>query len=47
MEYIKDYNFPIEYHPGKGNVVADELSRKSEALDQEPEPVTLAHLCAK
>ena len=29
MELIKDYDFQINYHPGKTNVVADFLSRKS------------------
>ena len=27
---IKDYDCTIEYHPGKANVVADALIRKSE-----------------
>jgi len=28
MEYLKDYNFELLYHPSKANVVADALSRK-------------------
>ena len=29
IELLKDYDFTIEYHPGKANVVVDALSRKS------------------
>ncbi|KAA3473647.1 integrase [Gossypium australe] len=29
IELLKDYDCTIEYHPGKGNVVVDALSRKS------------------
>jgi len=28
MEYLKDYDFELLYHPGKANVVADALSLK-------------------
>ncbi|CAN6486610.1 unnamed protein product [Victoria cruziana] len=28
LEYLKDYDFQIKYHPGKDNVVVDALSRK-------------------
>ena len=28
MEYLKDYDFELLYHPGKANVVADALSQK-------------------
>ncbi|GFY85488.1 hypothetical protein Acr_04g0002260 [Actinidia rufa] len=29
MEYMEDYDFELHYHPGKANVVADTLSKKS------------------
>ena len=29
MEFLEDYDFTLHYHPGKENVVADVLSRKS------------------
>ena len=29
MEVLEDYDFTLHYHPGKANVVADALSRKS------------------
>ena len=32
MEFLEDYDFTLHYHPGKANVVADALSRKSEGV---------------
>lgn len=29
LEFLKDYGFEMNYHPGKANVVADALRRKS------------------
>ena len=32
MEYLKDYDFTLHYHPGKANVVANALRRKSRGV---------------
>ena len=32
MEYLEDYDFTLQYHPGKENVVDDALSRKSRGV---------------
>ncbi|GAU45204.1 hypothetical protein TSUD_139090 [Trifolium subterraneum] len=32
LEFLKDYDFELSYHPGKDNVVADALSRKCRTL---------------
>ena len=29
LEFLKDYDMSVYYHPGKANVVADSLSRLS------------------
>jgi hypothetical protein len=44
LELIKDYELGIHYHPGKANVVADALSRKSQVnmLAAHPMPYELA-----
>ena len=32
MEFLEDYDFILQYHPGKANVVVDALSRKSRGV---------------
>ena len=32
IEYLEDYDFTLQYHPGKENVVANALSRKSQGV---------------
>lgn len=29
LEFLKDYNFDLNYHPGKANIVVDTLTWKS------------------
>ena len=44
LELIKDYNLEVHYHPGKANVVADALSRKSHCNSLLVADYHLAHL---
>ena len=44
IELIKDYNLEVHYHPGKANVVADLLSRKSHCNSLLEGDFHLAHL---
>ena len=32
MEFLEDYDFTLNYHPGEANVVVDALSRKSRGV---------------
>ena len=32
MEFLEDYDFTLHYHPGKANVVANALNRKSRGV---------------
>ena len=32
MEFLKDYQYTLHYHPDKANIVADALSRKSRGV---------------
>jgi hypothetical protein len=40
LEFIKDYDLEVHYHPDKANVVADALSRKDHCNHLELEPVS-------
>jgi hypothetical protein len=44
LELIKDYNIQVHYHPGKANVVADALSRKSHCHSLVESDFYLSHL---
>jgi hypothetical protein len=46
LELIKDYDLEVHYHPGKANVVADALSRKSYANEVQVMPMP-RELCAE
>ena len=32
MKYLEDYDFTLQYHPGKANVMANALSQKSRGV---------------
>jgi hypothetical protein len=46
LELIKDYDLEVYYHPGKANVIADALSRKSYANEVHIMPMS-RELCVE
>ena len=46
LELIKDYDLEVHYHPGKANIVADALSRKSYAKEVQVVAMS-SELCAE
>ena len=46
LELIKDYNLEVHYHPGKANVVANALSRKSYQVEETPLSLNHAEVLA-
>ena len=46
LELIKDYDLEVHYHPGKANVVADALSRKSYTKEVQVAAMS-SELCAE
>ena len=46
LEFIKDYNFEVHYHPEKANVVANALCRKSHQVDEAPLSLNHAEVLA-
>ena len=46
LELIKDYDLEVHYHPGKANIVADALSRKSYANEVQVASMS-SELCAE
>jgi len=46
LELIKDYDLEVHYHPGKVNVVANAVSRKSYANEVQVAPMS-SELCAE
>jgi hypothetical protein len=39
LEVLKDYDSKMFYHPAKGNVVADALSKKYQEDETDPEEI--------
>ena len=46
LELIKDYNLEVHYHPGKANVGANALSRKSYQVEETPLSLNHAEVLA-
>ena len=47
VKFLQDYDFTVNYHPGKANVVANELSRKVKLARLMVKEMSMLHIASE